>query len=192
MTAPSAERAAERRAGRRAGRAADPGAWRPTRRRITDGLLAALAPIAACGVALGGLTTWVGSGSAGSPARIVVTDGRVLLPYGDVRDTAAFFRVTNSGGADDRLLKVTSPAVGGDMSLSSHRMTGGNAASARTVDSARVPAGGSLAMSPYGLDVTLRAEPGRQAGTYVPFTLHFEHGGRIDVQAVVVRPGGVE
>lgn len=186
MTAPTAERTT--------GSTADPTAraraWLPTRRRITDALLAALAPIAACGVALGGLTTWVGSGSAGSPARIAVTRGRVFLPYGDVRDTAAFFRITNTGGADDRLLKVTSSEVAGDMSLSRHRMTSGNAASARTVDSARVPAGGGLAMSPFGLDVTLRADPDWQTGTYVPFTLHFERGGRIEVQAMVVRPGG--
>lgn len=185
MTAPTAARATER----TAEPTAAPRAWRRTRRRFADGLLAALAPIAACGVALGGLTTWVGSGGAGSPARIAVADGRVFLPYGDVRDTAAFFRITNTGGADDRLLKVTSSAVGGDMSLSRHRMTSGNAASAQTVDSARVPAGGGLAMSPYGLDVTLRAEPRWRTGTYVPFTLHFEHGGRIEVQAVVVRPG---
>ncbi|QOV41178.1 copper chaperone PCu(A)C [Streptomyces ferrugineus] len=172
-----------------ADRAAGPTAWRPTRRRITDGLLAALAPIAACAVALGGLTTWVGSGNAGSPARVAVTDGQVFLPYGDVRDTAAFFRITNTGGADDRLLKVTSSAVGGDMTLSRHRMTNGRAAYAQTVDSARVPAGGGLEMSPFGLDVTLRAEPEWRTGTYVPFTLHFERGGRIEVRAKVVRPG---
>ncbi|WP_217213630.1 copper chaperone PCu(A)C [Streptomyces sp. AC550_RSS872] len=189
MTAPTAERTTGRTAGSTAEPTARPRAWRPTRRRITDGLLAALAPIAACGVALGGLTTWVASGGGGSPARIAVTEGRVFLPYGDVRDTAAFFRITNTGGADDRLLKVTSSAVGGDMSLSRHRMTSGNAASARTVDSARVPAGGALAMSPFGLDVTLRADPDWQTGTYVPFTLHFERGGRIEVQAVVIRPG---
>ncbi|WP_128430206.1 copper chaperone PCu(A)C [Streptomyces cyaneus] len=177
MTIPTAERTA------------DPRASRPTRRRIADGLLAALAPITACGVALGGLTTWVGSGNAGSPARIAVTDGRVFLPYGDVRDTAAFFRITNSGGTDDRLLKVTSSTGRGDATLSRHRMTSGRMAYAETVDSARVPAGGILAMSPYGLDVTLRAQPGWQTGTYVPFTLHFEYGGRIEVQAVVVRPG---
>ncbi|MFC5218271.1 copper chaperone PCu(A)C [Streptomyces coerulescens] len=170
-------------------RPAAPRAWRPTRRRITDGLLAALAPIAACGVALGGLTTWVGSGNAGGPARITVTDGRVFLPYGEVRDTAAFFRISNSGGSDDRLLKVTSSAVRGEATLSRHRMAAGNAASAETVDSAGIPAGGSLAMSPFGLDVTLRADPKWVAGTYVPFTLHFQHGGRIEVQARVVRPG---
>lgn len=189
MTAPTAERATGRTAGRTPGLEDRPQTWRPTRRRIADGLLAALAPIAACGVALGGLTTWVASGGAGGPARIAVTDGRVFLPYGEVRDTAAFFRITNTGGADDRLLKVTSSAVDGDMALSRHRMTSGNAASARTVDSARVPAGEGLAMSPFGLDVTLRADPDWQTGTYVPFTLHFERGGRIEVQAMVVRPG---
>ncbi|MGF0173421.1 copper chaperone PCu(A)C [Streptomyces sp. Marseille-Q5077] len=189
MSLPTARRTAEPTTEPTTGRTTDPRAWRPTRRRITDALLAALAPVAACGVALAGLTTWVGSGNAGSPARIAVTDGRVFLPYGDVRDTAAFFRITNSGGADDRLLKVTSSDVDGDLALSRHRMTGGRMAYAETVDSARVPAGGGLAMSPYGLDVTLRADSGWQTGTYVPFTLHFEHGGRIEVQAVVIRPG---
>ncbi|MFI7412625.1 copper chaperone PCu(A)C [Streptomyces sp. NPDC049627] len=166
-------------------------ARRPTRRRIADGLLAALTPIAACGVALGGLTTWAASGAAGSPARIAVTDGRVFLPFGDARDTAAFFRITNTGGADDRLVKVTSPddGDGDDATLSRHRMSSGRMAYAQTVESARVPAGGSLAMSPYGLDVTLRTRPGWRAGDVVPFTLHFEHGGRVDVSAVVVRPG---
>ncbi|NUP23318.1 MAG: copper chaperone PCu(A)C [Streptomyces sp.] len=171
-------------------RTAVTGAWRPNRRRVADGLLAALAPIAASAVALGGLTTWVNLGNAGSPPRIAVTGGRVFLPYGDVRDTAAFFRITNTGGADDRLLKVTSSATEGGTALSRHRMVSASAASARTVDSARVPAGEGLVMSPFGLDVTLRAGRGWQEGTYVPFTLRFEHAGRIEVQAVVVRPGG--
>ncbi len=55
--------------------------WRPTRRRLTDTLLAALAPVAVCGLALGGLSTWTAYGNAGSPARIKVTDGRVFVPY---------------------------------------------------------------------------------------------------------------
>ncbi|MFE5818815.1 copper chaperone PCu(A)C [Streptomyces sp. NPDC056479] len=163
-----------------------------SRRRATDGLLAALAPITACSVALGGLTTWVNTGNAGGPARIAVTDGRVFLPYGDVRDTAAFFRITNSGGADDRLLEVTSSAADGGTELSRHRMISDSAASAQTVDSARVPAGDGLTMSPFGLDVTLRARPEWVVGTFVPFTLHFEDAGRIEVQAVVVRPGDIE
>jgi copper(I)-binding protein len=161
--------------------------WRPTRRRLTDTLLAALAPVAACSVALGGLTTWVGSGKAGSPARIEVTPGRVFLPYGDTRETAAFFEISNSGSADDRLVKVTSSA-GSAIALSRHRATTGGAAYRADVGSASVPAGGGLTMSPHGLDVTLRAEAGWQAGDIVPFTLHFERSGRIETIAVVVRP----
>lgn len=92
--------------------------WRPTRRRLTDALLAALAPVAVCGLALGGLSTWTAYGNAGSPARIAVTEGRVYLPYGDAPDTAAFFRITNDGGSADRLLKVTSRAVDGVGTLS--------------------------------------------------------------------------
>ena len=64
----------------------DPGARPPP---ATDTLLAALAPVAACGLALGGLSTWAAYGNAGSPARIAVTDGRVFLPSGDTRETAA-------------------------------------------------------------------------------------------------------
>ncbi|KAF5991198.1 copper chaperone PCu(A)C [Streptomyces sp. WAC00263] len=162
--------------------------WRPTRRRLTDTLLAALAPVAVCGLALGGLSTWTAYGNAGSPARITVTGGRVYLPYGDAADTAAFFWITNNGGSAD-LLKVTSRAVDGAGTLSRHRMTGTRSASAQTVASVAVPAGGSLAMSPYGLDVTVPAKAGRQAGDLVSFTLHFERGGAVETLAVVVRPG---
>ncbi|WP_037683209.1 copper chaperone PCu(A)C [Streptomyces griseus] len=163
--------------------------WRPTRRRLADTLLAALAPVAACGVALAGLTAWTSSGNAGTPARIAVTDAHVFLPYGNTRDTAAFFRITNSGGADDRLLKVTMSGADGDTSLSRHRMTNGRAAYAETVGSAEVPAGGSLAMSPSGLDVTLRAKAGWREFDFVPFTLHFQHSGPVKALAIVVRPG---
>ncbi|MPY61633.1 copper chaperone PCu(A)C [Streptomyces spongiae] len=162
--------------------------WRPTRRRLADALRAALAPVAACSVALGGLTTWALSGNAVT-ARIAVTDAHVYLPYGNTRDTAAFFRITNSGGAGDRLLKVTMAGAGGGTELSRHRMTSGRAAYAETVDSAEVPAGASLAMSPSGLDVTLRAKPGWREFDFVPFTLHFQRSGRVEALAIVVRPG---
>lgn len=165
--------------------------WRPTRRWLTDTLIAALAPVVACSVALGGLTTWAVQGNAGSPARIAVTHGLVFLPFGDTRKTAAFFRVTNSGGADDRLLKVTSSATGGDATFNRHRMTGGRAAYGQTVDSVAVPAGDSLAMSPSGTDVTVRAKETWREGDVLPFTLHFARSGRIKTLAVVVRPGTV-
>jgi copper(I)-binding protein len=164
---------------------------RSGRRRLTDALLAALAPVVACGVVLGGLAVWVGSGNAGRPARVeVVGAGRVLLPYGDTRDTAAFFRISNPGDVDDRLVGVTSASgAGGDVELSRHRSAGGGAAYRETVVSAVVPARETLTMSPHGLAVTLRAGEGWRAGDRVPFTLDFRRSGRIEVVAVVVRPG---
>ncbi|MEV6113747.1 copper chaperone PCu(A)C [Streptomyces sp. NPDC052109] len=155
---------------------------------MTDTLLAALAPVAACSLALGGLTTWAGAGKAGSPARITVSNGRVLQPYGDSTDTAALFDVANVGGADDRLENVTSPATHGRITLSGHRMLGDRAAYKADMTSAGVPAGGVLSMSPRGVDVTLRAGAGWRAGDLVPFTLHFERSAPVEAIAVVVRP----
>ncbi|MEV7891139.1 copper chaperone PCu(A)C [Streptomyces sp. NPDC002817] len=162
--------------------------WRPTRRRLTDTLLAALAPVAVCGVALGGLTTWVGTGNGGSPARVAVTNGRVFLPYGDSTETAAFFDLTNTGGADDRLVEVTSSATDAEITLSRHRMVDDSAATRTEVASAPVPAGRELAMAPDGLDVVLTAGTRWKTGDLVPFTLHFERTGAVATLAVVVRP----
>lgn len=165
--------------------------WRPNRRRLTDGLAAAIAPVAACSLALGGLTTWVTAGNAGSPARITVSNGRVFLPYGDNTRTAAFFVVTNMGGADDRLTRVTSSGTGGgDIELSRHVAAGRAAASRESVDAVTVRAGGELAMTPDGVDVTLRSAKGWRAGDLVSFTLHFEDSDPVRTLAVVVRPGG--
>ncbi|MGW7793736.1 copper chaperone PCu(A)C [Streptomyces tricolor] len=161
---------------------------RPARRRPADALSAVLVPVAACGVALAALTAWVTAGQAGSPPRIEVAPGRVFLPYGGTTETAAFFSLVNSGGADDRLVRVTSTATGGEPALSRHRMNGSGAAYREGVDAVTVPAGGGVLMSPAGVDVTLRAERGWRVGDTVPFTLHFEHSGPVSTTAVVIRP----
>ncbi|MFD5653410.1 copper chaperone PCu(A)C [Streptomyces sp. NPDC127039] len=162
------------------------------RRRLRDGALATLIPVAACGVALAGLTTWVGAGRAGSPARIEVTDGRVLLPSAGVPETAAFFDIANEGGSADTLVRVTARGVSGEVTLSRHRMNEGNSAYRAETDSVSVAAGGSLAMSPHGVDLTVPvpSDPWR-TGDLVTFTLEFRRGGPVQVPAVVVRPGSV-
>ncbi|MFJ4978168.1 copper chaperone PCu(A)C [Streptomyces coeruleorubidus] len=168
----------------------DPAALqRPTRRRLTDTLLAALVPVVACVLALSGLSLWTVYGNAGTPARIAVSDGRVFLPTGDTPDTAAFFRITNSGGSGDRLLKVTSADVDGAAAFGRHRMTGTSSGAAETVASVAVPAGESIAMSPYGLDVILPANADWKVGDLVEFMLHFERSGAVRTLAVVDRPG---
>ncbi|WP_217554371.1 copper chaperone PCu(A)C [Streptomyces sp. GbtcB6] len=165
------------------------GLWRPTRRRLDDTLLAALAPVAMCIIALAGLSMWTVHGNAGSPARITVAEGRVYLPSAGVAETAAFFRITNSGGSADRLVKVASAEVDGAITLSRHRMTDNRSAYARAVGSVAVAAGESLAMSPDGLDAIVPAKATWQPGDLVPFTLYFEHSGAVRTLAVVVSPG---
>ncbi|MFI1943023.1 copper chaperone PCu(A)C [Streptomyces virginiae] len=166
-----------------------PGSWFPTRLRAREGLRASLVPVVACSVALAGLTAWTSSGAAGSPPRIAAGNGRVLLPQGSSRETAAFFDITNIGGSEDRLTEVTSPGVE-EALLSRRERTGLGADLVRTTDSVRVPAGGTVTMSPFDLSVTTRAkEMGWQAGDIVPFVLHFRYSAPIEVVAVVVRPG---
>ncbi|MGW4490795.1 copper chaperone PCu(A)C [Streptomyces sp. NPDC004376] len=162
------------------------------RRRLRDGALAALVPVAACSVALAGLTTWVGTGRAGSPAHIRVTEGRVLLPSAGVPETAAFFRITNDGGSADTLVRITAGDAPGRATLSRHHMRPGNVAYRSEIGSVSVPAGESLAMSPRGIDLHVPAPSGAwHSGDLVPFTLEFRHGGRVKTLAVVVRPGSV-
>ncbi|WP_407562890.1 copper chaperone PCu(A)C [Streptomyces sp. 184] len=160
-------------------------------RRVREALRAVLAPVVASAVALAGLSGWVATGNAGGPARIEVVGGRVLLPYGEYRSTAALFLISNWGDVDDRLVAVSSPAAGADgVKLGRHRTTaGGGAAYKEVVDSAVVPADGSLDMSPHGVGALMTAPPGWEPGDVVPFTLHFEDSGRVEVDAVVVLPG---
>ncbi|MFI6549424.1 copper chaperone PCu(A)C [Streptomyces prunicolor] len=162
------------------------------RRKLRDTALTALVPVAACSVALAGLTAWTGTGKAGTPARMRVTEGRLLLPSVGAEETAAFFRVANEGGSADRLIRVTSPRAPGGVALSRHRMTEGNGAYSTAIDSVDIPAGDSLAMSPTGVDLTVSSASGQwRSGDLVPFTLEFRRSGRITVLAVVVRPGTV-
>ncbi|MFY4722877.1 copper chaperone PCu(A)C [Streptomyces sp. LaBMicrA B280] len=162
------------------------------RRRLRDGALAVLVPVVACCTALAGLTVWVGAGRAGSPARIRVTQGRVLLPSAGAPETAAFFRVANEGGSADTLLRIAARDVPGAVTLSRHCMRPGNAAYRSPIDSVAVAAGEGLAMSPTGIDLTVPV-PSKawHAGDRVPFTLEFRRGGPVRVLAVVVRPGTV-
>lgn len=162
------------------------------RRRLRDGALAALVPLAACSVALAGLTTWVGAGRAGSPARISVAGGRILLPSAGVPETAAFFDIANGGGSADTLVRVTARGVSGEVTLSQHRMQQGNAAYRSEIDSVSVAAGGSLAMSPSGIDLTVPVpSAGWRSGDLVSFTLEFRRSGPVKALAVVVQPGSV-
>lgn len=161
---------------------------RPSRRRLHDGLLAALVPVMACLAALVGLTAWTTAGAAGSPARMEVGVGRVFLPYADKERTAAFFRITNTGGSDDQLVSVTSPALD-EVMLSRHERVGEAADAMGMASSVDVPAGSTLTMTPRSVDVMAKVKTRWKEGDAVPFVLHFRHSGPVDAVAFVVRPG---
>ncbi|MFG2989375.1 copper chaperone PCu(A)C [Streptomyces sp. NPDC048257] len=165
-----------------------PDRWLPSPGRMREGLRAAIVPVVACSVALAGLTAWTSSGAAGTPPQIAAGNGRVFLPYGNSRDTAAFFDITNIGGAEDQLTEVTSTAVEKAM-LSRHESSGLGADTMRMTGAVRVPAGATLAMSPFDVSVMTRPKAGWQAGDIVTFVLHFRHSPPVEVPAVVILPG---
>ncbi|MER7348630.1 copper chaperone PCu(A)C [Streptomyces aurantiacus] len=156
--------------------------------RVRAALPGVLAPVLACALALCGLSAWVAAGAAGGPARIAVADGRVFLAYGGKAETAAFFRITNSGESGDELLSVSSPDAD-DVMLSRTVERAGNVESMRMVQSAAVPARSVVRMTPEGLDVMLRPTRPLRLGDEVPFVLRFRHAGAVAVRAEVVRPG---
>ncbi|MEV4442675.1 copper chaperone PCu(A)C [Streptomyces sp. NPDC049577] len=157
---------------------------------MNDSLLgtarAALVPVAACAVALAGLTAWTASGGAGRPAHVTVEDARVLLPFG-TDDTAAMLRLRNTGDTDDELVAVEAPTAGGAML--SRTVVANGAGSMRMIPSVSVPAHGVLAMSPHELDVMVSAPPRLNPGDRLPLVLRFRHTGTVRAEAVVVRPG---
>lgn len=147
---------------------------------------AALVPVAACAVALGGLTAWTASGAAGRPASVTVEDARVLVPFG-TDDTAAFFRLRNAGDTDDELVGIDVPSARGAML--SRVVDKNGAGTMRMVHSATVPAHDTLTMSPHGLDVMVSGPPRLRVGDRLPFVLRFRESGEVRAEAVVVRPG---
>ncbi|WP_327701383.1 copper chaperone PCu(A)C [Streptomyces decoyicus] len=144
-------------------------------------------PLLTCLVTLGTLTAWTASGNAGRPAKLSVSEGRVLIPTG-AEATAAFFTLRNTGGADDVLTGVTGP-TGHRAMLSRTVDIGHNARSMAMVRAATIPAGGALTMTPTTLDVMVSPPPRLAPGDRLTFTLHFRDSPPRTVAARAVRPG---
>lgn len=157
-----------------------------TLRKRAEPFVPALSAVAASALALGGLTAWTAAGAAGTPAELEVTYARLLQPFPGRGTTAAVFTVVNSGGSDDRLTSVTSPAAG-EVMLSQDADAGEAAARMRMLSSVTVPARGALEMTPYGTDVMVGLRGPVRPGQRVPFTLHFARSGPVTVEALVVR-----
>jgi copper(I)-binding protein len=161
-------------------------------RRLAGAARSALAPVAASALALGCLTVWSASGAAGSPARIQVSEPRVVLPLSGDQFTVAVFRIRNSGDTDDELLSVTSPAVGRGLLARTELQsdaTGATTGATSMLGSMTVPARTTVAMSPHGLEVVLNLPSQLHAGERIPFVLNFRRSGRVETTALVARTG---
>ncbi|MFD3872690.1 copper chaperone PCu(A)C [Streptomyces sp. NPDC058623] len=159
------------------------------RRRVRDGLVAAVVPVTVCLAALVGLTAWTTAGAAGSPPRIEAGVGHLRLPRAADDRSTAVFRITNLGDAPDQLLSVSSPAAE-EAVLTRHEPveagTGDRADAARPVTSVTVPAGRTLTMTPNSLDLVVKVRTPLRVGDTVPFVLHFRRGGPVGAVAFVV------
>ena len=157
------------------------------RGRLAAGARAALVPVAASALVLGGLTAWSAAGAAGQPSRVEITDAQVVKSDGDSFTTAAF-RIRNNGDADDELLSVSSPDAA-RARLVRTRPGGSGSSTMNNLTTAVVPARTTLAMSPYGVDVLIDPRAALSAGQKMRFVLRFRRQGPVEATAVVVRPG---
>ncbi|MDH6137385.1 copper(I)-binding protein [Kitasatospora sp. MAA4] len=128
-----------------------------------------------------------GGGGAAAGVKLSVADSYIPLPAGDGM-AAGYLTVRNTGGAADKLLKVSSP---GAQSVTLHRSTD---TTMQEVDSLPVPAGGSLELARGGNHLMIMgwAKP-PALGDKLELDLTFQHGGTIAVQVPVepltYRPG---
>ncbi|WP_030420409.1 copper chaperone PCu(A)C [Streptomyces sp. NRRL F-5065] len=163
-----------------------PTAWRYDRARLTDALRTGAVALLLGVAGIFGLSAWALAGHAGSPARIEVREGNVLLPAVPGSPTNAYFPVVNTGGAPDRLLSATvRGASPGPAEITRHRMNEANGAYREPNGPLTVPASTELAMSPFGTALTVTASPRWRPGDRITFVLTFERAGPITADAVV-------
>ena len=97
---------------------------------------------------------------------------------------AAYFVVTNSGSAADRLIAAASPI--GTTEIHESMMSDDGTMEMRPVNGVDVPAGGSVAFEPGGLHIMFLgvAEP-PAVGDTIPLTLTFENASELTLEVPV-------
>lgn len=97
----------------------------------------------------------------------------------------AYLTLSNEGESDDRLLSATTP-IAGQVEIHSMNMTDGVMRMRRLPDGVAIPAGETVKLAPGGMHIMLMGlkEPITQ-DKQVPLTLHFEKGGKIELELVV-------
>ncbi|MFI8520114.1 copper chaperone PCu(A)C [Streptomyces sp. NPDC085481] len=166
--------------------------WRYDRTGLADAVRTGAVALLVGVAGVSGLSAWALAGHAGSPARIEVREGRLLLPAVPGSPTNAYFAVVNTGGAPDRLVAatvLTATTATSAAEITQHRMNEVNGAYREDGGALTVPARTAVAMSPFGPALTVRASPLWRPGDRVTFVLDFERTGRVTVDAVVTPLG---
>lgn len=106
-------------------------------------------------------------------------------------NAAAYFTLTNTGGAPDRLLSASTPAAG-KAELHTHLMDNG-VMRMRPVEAIDVAPGTPATLAPGGLHVMLLglAKP-LEKGQSFPLTLVFEKGGSVTVEVSIQGAGDAQ
>jgi periplasmic copper chaperone A len=112
---------------------------------------------------------------------IRIEDGAAVATGARAVTGAAFMRITNESGADDRLVAVrTAAAARAEIHVDA--MTGGVSTMRPMADGVPVPAGQTVVLERGGIHVMLMGlRPPLAEGATVPLTLVFERAGAIDV-----------
>jgi hypothetical protein len=121
---------------------------------------------------------------------LVIDDVTASATIGRSTTAAAYVTIRNDGAEADRLLGASSAAA--ERTALHINLMDGGVMRMRPVDFLDIRPGETVAMAPGGA-LHLMLEGVRQPlrdGDSTTLTLHFEHAGDVEIQALIVKPGG--
>jgi copper(I)-binding protein len=122
--------------------------------------------------------------TAASDSVLVVENAWIRKPPPGLDSVALYFTVKNPGKRDVVIVGATSSLAASAMIHESSMVNGQSRM--RMNDNVKVPAGKAVAFAPEGLHVMLTGVTKALAvGDKVPVTLQIDHGGLIDIVAIV-------
>ena len=117
---------------------------------------------------------------------LLIGDARVGAPHGGAPVAAAFATITNTGGADDRLVSVRAD-IAGRAEIHTMQVDDGVMRMRPLPDGLPVPAGITVVLEPGGLHLMLMRLASRPGpGDEVVLGLEFENAGMVEIAARVV------
>ncbi len=171
----------------RAGENAPPGDHQPAG-AVVGLLRAAIGPVLAAALLIGLLSAWTLTGGAGTLRRVHVEITLAAIPLsfapgaGDgLPDAVTYLEIRNIGSADD-LVGARSPMARGTLLVRDGRSP---LAADGQLSEIAFPAGATIDLSPFGLDLVLLHPRALHIGEIVPITLEFRDGGPVRVNLLV-------